>query len=122
MFRKSFALAFLASALPLAAESEILRALPVDPSEITPQEKTDPLAPAEPAAPVAEVTPLPPGTVKMPEQKPSVKTDAPDIANLPSGGAPYPILVFAFGGVTPAEARAAMRRKRTDRAPSTDLL
>ena len=85
MFRKSFALAFLASALPLAAESEILRALPVDPSEITPQEKTDPLAPAEPAAPVAEVTPLPPGTVKMPEQKPSVKTDAPDIANLPSG-------------------------------------
>ena len=38
MFRKSFALAFLASALPLAAESEILRALPVDPSEITPQQ------------------------------------------------------------------------------------
>jgi putative peptidoglycan lipid II flippase len=35
----------------------------------------------------------------------------------------YPLLLFAFGGVTPAEAKAAMRRKKTDPAPppATDL-
>jgi putative peptidoglycan lipid II flippase len=39
------------------------------------------------------------------------------------GGLIYPVLLFAFGGVTPAEARAALKRKRGDKpvAPS-DLL
>jgi putative peptidoglycan lipid II flippase len=37
------------------------------------------------------------------------------------GGALYPVLLFAFGGVTPAEARTALRRKKTDPAPSPDL-
>ena len=31
-----------------------------------------------------------------------------------AGAALYPVLLFAFGGVTPAEARAAFRRRRTD--------
>lgn len=83
MFRKSFAAAFLVSTLPLAAESEVLRALPVDPSEITPEEKIAPAA--EPPAPVAEIVPLEPGTVKLPPRKAGVKTDAPEIANLPEG-------------------------------------
>jgi putative peptidoglycan lipid II flippase len=40
-----------------------------------------------------------------------------------AGAALYPLLLFAFGGVTPAEARAAFRRRQGDKAaPSTDLL
>ena len=87
MFRKSLALALFAAACPVTAEEEVLRALPVDPSEITPQ-KTDalPVEPVAPPAPAAEITPLAPGTVKVPLPKTSVKTDAPaDIANLPTG-------------------------------------
>ncbi len=83
MFRKSFVAAFFVSALPLAAESEVLRALPVDPSEITPEEKIAPVP--VPRAPVADITPLPPGTVKLPPRKPGVKTDAPEVSNLPEG-------------------------------------
>jgi putative peptidoglycan lipid II flippase len=38
------------------------------------------------------------------------------------GGALYPVLLFAFGGVTPAEAKAALRRRKGDKAaPSADL-
>ncbi len=38
------------------------------------------------------------------------------------GGALYPALLFAFGGVTPAEARAAFRRRKGDVAPpASDL-
>jgi len=33
------------------------------------------------------------------------------------GGALYPALLFAFGGVTPAELRAAFRRRKGDAAP-----
>jgi putative peptidoglycan lipid II flippase len=32
-----------------------------------------------------------------------------------AGGLAYPVLLFAFGGVTPAEARAALKRRRGDR-------
>jgi putative peptidoglycan lipid II flippase len=40
-----------------------------------------------------------------------------------AGAALYPVLLFAFGGVTPAEARAAFRRRKGDAAPpATDLL
>ena len=85
MFRKSFALAFFAAAVPAFGESGALRALPVDPSEITPQDKTKPAAPVVPPAPAAEITALAPGVVKMATPKPTVKTDAPDIANLPTG-------------------------------------
>ncbi|HEY8573470.1 MAG TPA: murein biosynthesis integral membrane protein MurJ [Phenylobacterium sp.] len=39
-----------------------------------------------------------------------------------AGGALYPVLLFAFGGVTPAEARAAFRRRKGDvAAPAADL-
>jgi putative peptidoglycan lipid II flippase len=35
-----------------------------------------------------------------------------------AGAALYPVLLFAFGGVTPAEARAALRRRKGDAAPA----
>lgn len=39
-----------------------------------------------------------------------------------AGAALYPLLLFAFGGVTPAEAKAAFRRRKGDvAAPSADL-
>ncbi|MFN9711429.1 MAG: murein biosynthesis integral membrane protein MurJ [Alphaproteobacteria bacterium] len=39
-----------------------------------------------------------------------------------AGALLYPVLLFAFGGVTPAEARAAFRRRKGDvAAPPTDL-
>src|SRR3546814_5275724 len=39
-----------------------------------------------------------------------------------AGGALYPVLLFAFGGVTPAEARAALKRRRGDvNAEAPDL-
>ena len=39
-----------------------------------------------------------------------------------AGALLYPVLLFAFGGVTPAEARAAFRRRKSDVAtPPTDL-
>jgi putative peptidoglycan lipid II flippase len=39
-----------------------------------------------------------------------------------AGAAVYPLLLFAFGGVTPAEARAAFRRRKGDvAAPAADL-
>jgi putative peptidoglycan lipid II flippase len=34
-----------------------------------------------------------------------------------AGAAVYPVLLFAFGGVTPAEARAALRRRKGDAPP-----
>lgn len=34
----------------------------------------------------------------------------------------YPVLLFAFGGVTPAEAKALFRRRKGDPAPPADLL
>ena len=33
-----------------------------------------------------------------------------------AGALLYPVLLFAFGGVTPAEARAAFRRRKGDKA------
>jgi putative peptidoglycan lipid II flippase len=39
-----------------------------------------------------------------------------------AGALLYPVLLFAFGGVTPAEARAAFRRRKGDVAtPTPDL-
>ncbi len=34
----------------------------------------------------------------------------------------YPVLLFAFGGVTPSEAKALLRRRRSDPTPPADLL
>jgi lipoprotein-anchoring transpeptidase ErfK/SrfK len=83
MFRKYLTLAFTAAALPLAAQNEPLRALPVDPSEITPEKVVKPNAPVLPAEPLAEITPLEPGTVSLAPRKTTVKTDAPTVENLP---------------------------------------
>jgi len=83
MFRKYLTLAFTAAALPLAAQNEPLRALPVDPSEITPEKVVKPDAPVLPAEPLAEITPLEPGTVSLAPRKTTVKTDAPTVENLP---------------------------------------
>ena len=85
MFRKFLTLALTAAAVPLAAQTEALRALPVDPSEITPEKVEKPAAPILPPVPVVEVTPLAPGTVVLPERKPNPKTDSPAIDNLPGG-------------------------------------
>ena len=83
MFRKFLTLSCIA-ALPASAQSEVLRALPVDPSEITPGDATAPAPPPAPAA--AEITPLSPGAVTMPERKRNPMSDTPaDIANLPEG-------------------------------------
>ena len=68
MFRKFLTLALTAAAVPLSAQTEALRALPVDPSEITPEKVEKPAAPILPPAPVVEVTPLAPGTVVLPER------------------------------------------------------
>ena len=105
MFRNFVAATILVSAL--SADAEPLRALPVDPSEITPKEKvTPPPAPAPAPTIVAQCTPAPaptivaqctpiaPGVVKMPEHKPSVKTDAPEVANLPTGEDAIRLQVF----------------------------
>ena len=38
-----------------------------------------------------------------------------------AGAALYPVLLFAFGGVTPAEARLAFRRRKGDVVTTADL-
>ncbi|GAA5481439.1 L,D-transpeptidase family protein [Haloferula sargassicola] len=81
MIRFGFALIALSTALLHA--QEVPKALPVDPSEITPNQGQV----AEPAAPeVGEAKPLPPGEVKMPELKRNPRSDSPiDINHLPTG-------------------------------------
>lgn len=77
-------LGFHASLLPAA---EAPRALPVDPSAITPEgddrsrvEVEDEPAVVEPA----EITPLPAGEVILPEREKSPASDGPDLENVPS--------------------------------------
>lgn len=83
MFRKFLTLAVVAAAVPAPGQTEPLRALPVDPSEITPEETARPVVPA---APAVEASPLAPGAVRMPERKRNPQSDTPrDIANLPEG-------------------------------------
>ncbi|WP_193211620.1 L,D-transpeptidase [Luteolibacter marinus] len=83
MFRKLLPLLVLTAVAPAIGQNEPLRALPVDPSEITPEGAPADLAPE---AQEEEAKPLSPGVVKLPERKPAVKTDAPsDVGNLPSG-------------------------------------
>ncbi len=69
-------------ALVSSLGAEAPRALPVDPSEITPDSGLRPVEPA-PAAP--EAKPLPPGEVKLPEPEKNPRSDTPDIDNLPTG-------------------------------------
>lgn len=67
-------------ALWLGAETP--RALPVDPSDITPDAG---IAPVDPTPPAREAKPLPPGEVTLPEPKKNPRSDSPDIDNLPTG-------------------------------------
>ncbi|GAA5478229.1 L,D-transpeptidase [Haloferula helveola] len=72
-------LTLLAIALPVAAQ--VPRALPVDPSDITPDTGVKPVEPA-PTAP--EAKPLPPGQVEIPEPKTNPRSDSPEVENLPT--------------------------------------
>ncbi len=67
-------------ALWLGAETP--RALPVDPSDITPDAG---IAPVDPTPPAREAKPLPPGEVTLPEPKKNPRSDSPDIDHLPTG-------------------------------------
>lgn len=65
-----------------AAFAEAPRALPVDPSEITPESGVQPIDPAPRAA---EAKPLPVGEVNLPEPKKNPASDTPEIGDLPTG-------------------------------------
>lgn len=65
-----------------AAFAEAPRALPVDPSEITPGSG---LQPIDPAPRAAEAKPLPAGEVSLPEPKKNPASDMPEIGDLPTG-------------------------------------
>lgn len=68
--------------LVTTAAAEVPRALPVDPSEITPDSG---LRPVEPVTPATQAVPLPPGEVSLPERKRNPRSDTPDIGELPTG-------------------------------------
>lgn len=80
---------FLIFIAPMLAE--VPRALPVDPSEITPESGLEPVAPAPPPA---EAKPLAPGEVKLPEVKKNPHSDTPEIANLPTGDDAVRLQIF----------------------------
>ena len=69
-------------ALAAGLMAEAPKAMPVDPSDITPDSGLDPVAPAQP---VPESKPLPPGAVKLPMVEKNPGSDTPDIDNLPTG-------------------------------------
>ena len=65
-----------------SAFAEAPRALPVDPSDITPENDAVLIDPSPRAA---EAKPLPPGEVTLPEVKPNPASDTPEIGALPKG-------------------------------------
>lgn len=73
---------FLLAAVSIAAVAEVPRALPVDPSEITPESG---LKPMDPGPPAREAKPLAPGEVVLPEAKVNPRSDTPEINGLPTG-------------------------------------
>ncbi|MEM1084836.1 MAG: L,D-transpeptidase family protein [Verrucomicrobiota bacterium] len=75
--------------LPVLAE--VPRALPVDPSEITPEAGALPI---DPTPPPPEAKPLPPGEVKLPEVKRNPHSDTPEIDNLPTGDDAVRLQIF----------------------------
>jgi len=75
-------LPILALVLPVAPAQEVLKALPVDPSELTPDSG---VRPVDPTPPPPEATPLPAGEVSLPEPKRNPRSDSPELANLPRG-------------------------------------
>jgi len=71
--------------------AEVPSALPVDPSEITPDSG---LNPVDPAPPVREAKPLPPGEVILPELKKNPRSDTPEVAGLPTGADAVRLQIF----------------------------
>ena len=83
MFRKILPIFIVTALAQSNGLAESLRALPVDPSEITPERPAEVETEAEDSR---EAVPLPAGSVKLPDLKPAKKTDAPkDISDLPTG-------------------------------------
>lgn len=83
MFRKFlFAAWILVPAAAVAQEREVLRALPVDPSEITPETVT-PSTPAPAPTPAPPIQPLDASTLKLPEWKRKAGSDGPLLDGLP---------------------------------------
>jgi lipoprotein-anchoring transpeptidase ErfK/SrfK len=88
MSRKSslvFAL-LLSPALPAFAETKVLKAVPVDPSDITPQGTANPAKPpaiVPPPEPPQAIRPLGPGEVKVPPWTPKSGSDSPILKGLP---------------------------------------
>ena len=70
---------------------EVPRALPVDPSDITPEAGSKPL---DLSPPVAEAKPLAPGEVVLPEVKKNPQSDTPDINDLPTGDDAVRLQIF----------------------------
>ncbi|MCH7225418.1 L,D-transpeptidase [Haloferula sp. A504] len=62
--------------------AEVPKALPVDPSDITPDSG---IKPVEPVQQAPESKPLPAGEVKLPEPENNPRSDTPDIDHLPTG-------------------------------------
>lgn len=62
--------------------AEAPRALPVDPSEITPESGVSLIDPSPEAA---EAKPLPAGEVKLADVKPNPRSDTPEVGELPKG-------------------------------------
>ncbi len=72
--------------------AETPRALPVDPSDITPEVQQELEAPVPTAS--AEATPLPPGEVTLPPPKPNPRADTPELAGLPTGDDAVRLQIF----------------------------
>lgn len=90
MVRHLLGFIYFAAALGLSA-AEAPRALPVDPSDITPESglKSVDLTP-----PVREAKPLPPGEVVLPEVKKNPHSDTPDVDDLPTGDDAVRLQIF----------------------------
>jgi len=82
---------FVFAAFSSTSAEEVLRALPVDPSDITPESG---LKVVDPTPPPAEAKPLPPGEVVLPEVKKNPRSDSPDMPNLPSGDDAVRLQIF----------------------------
>ncbi|MEP4078070.1 L,D-transpeptidase [Haloferula sp.] len=90
MVRQLLGFIYFAAAIALSA-AEAPRALPVDPSDITPESglKSVDLTPS-----VKEAKPLPPGEVVLPEVKKLPYSDTPDVDGLPTGDDAVRLQIF----------------------------
>ena len=78
--------------VPDSLSAQVRKALPVDPSEITPDAGIKPLEPE--TAPPAEAKPLAPGEVVLEAPKKNPRADTPAIENLPTGDDAVRLQIF----------------------------